>query len=388
MDATFARARTWAEIDLDALCANYQTAVALAGPQVTVGAVLKANAYGHGAVPVARALWAKGLKLALVACLSEALELKRALPDLPVLVMGCTPHTGFDAALGAGIALTVVSPRQAQQLSLAAQALGKTAAVHIKIDTGFHRLGMPPTQETVQAIAHMAQLPGLKIEGMFTHLALTDQPHDREQMRRFEQVVQGLGQAGVSIPILHVCDSIGLVRYPQWRLNLVRAGAFLYGVRPFGWDAPIPLPPTLALKTRIAQIHDIAAGEGVGYDALFVAQRPSRIAALPAGYGDGVPRRMTNTAFAGLHGRRAPVIGLVCMDQLMIDVTDIPQAREGDTVTLLGGTDENAIPYSEYANWADTNRNEAISIISRRVPRIYIQNGKIALIDDPILGGA
>lgn len=387
MDATFARARTWAEVDLDALCANFKTAVDLAGPDVLVGAVLKANAYGHGAVPVARALYKQGLKLALVACLSEALELKRALPQLDVLVMGYTPQTSFAYALDAGIALTVVSTDQARQLSDAAKGMGKTAVMHIKLDTGFHRLGMAPTQQTIESICEMAQLPGIKLQGLFTHLALTDLPHDQQQMQRFNFVAEGLAQAGISIPYLHVCDSIGLVRYPQWRLQLVRAGAFLYGVRPSNWNDPIPLPPTLTLKTRIAQIHEIAAGEGVGYDALFVAQRPTRIAALPVGYGDGVPRRMTNTAYVGLHGQRAKVVGLVCMDQLMIDITDIPQAQTGDIVTVLGGTDENAIPYMDYADWAKTNRNEAISIISRRVPRVYIKNGGIDSIDDPILGG-
>lgn len=381
MNTSYIR-RTWVEIDLDKLTHNYAQACKLCGPGVKVTCVLKSNAYGHGAVEVARALAQAGAESFAVSCVREALELRHNGITGEILVMGTTEEEALTEAIQKNIQLTVSSYVQAQAIQLAAQRLPSMAAIHIKIDTGMHRLGFVPGQETVYEILQIAKLPHIHIQGLYSHLALIGKERDQLQHDRLQVINEALRTEGLFIPELHLCDSIGLVRYPNWQYNRVRTGALLFGVWPMGSETmDFSCQETLTLKTTIAQITQVAMGEPVGYDDRELLKRDSRIATLCAGYGDGYPRCMSRTASVLIHGKLAPVIGLVCMDQMMVDVTDIPLAKPGDEVCLLGG----GISYMTYANWANTNRNEAITLVSRRPPRVYLKNGAVWKVVDELL---
>jgi len=351
-----------------------------------VAAVLKADAYGLGAVRVAETLLEEGVDMLAVACLPEALELRRHYPQAPILVMGHTPDEYLGLAAEHGVTATLFGVEQARILSRAAAGRGRRAAVHVKIDTGMHRLGMTPDPGSVETLSRMAELPGLRLEGIFTHLALRDADSDRRQFDLFLDVVAGAEARGLSFPLRHVCDSIGLMRYPDYRLDMVRVGAVLYGVRPMR----TPLYPDLeireaaVLRTRIARLARLAEGEGVSYDSSWTAPAGGAlVATLPVGYADGYRRCLSNKAQVVVRGRRAPVVGLICMDQLMVDVSGVPSVREGDEAFLLGG----GIGILEAADWAGTNRNEVLSSIGRRVPRVYLRGGRPVGEADYLLDG-
>ncbi|HEX2925017.1 MAG TPA: alanine racemase [Ruminiclostridium sp.] len=233
-------------------------------------------------------------------------------------------------------------------------------------------------QDTADIIGKMAQLKNLEIEGIFTHLALADRESDQKQYGLFSGLILSLEKAGINIPVKHVCDSIGMVRYPEYHMDMVRTGAFLFGAGPKDMaNSQSILRTSLTFKTRIAQIKEIRPGEGVSYDFTFVSDKVCRVGTLPVGYADGYMRCLSNKGFVSVCGKRARVIGLICMDQCMIDLTDIPEASEGDEVVLVGGNREAAVPVIETAELAGTNRNEILSVISRRVPRVYIRDGKV-----------
>ena len=378
---------TWAEINLDAIIHNYYEARKLLNKDTKLAAVLKADAYGHGALKVAEVLADEGADVLAVACLTEALELRGKLPDIPILIMGYTFDQHLKAAIEQNITLTVFSLKQAALISHIATELNKTAKIHIKIDTGFNRLGMKPGEAAEVEIAAVAGLKKLEIEGIFSHLALTDKENDEKQFSMFSRLVDGLENKGIHIPVKHICDSIGMVRYPQYQLDMVRAGALLYGAGPKDNNGSIKLDTALTLKTRIAQVKTIEQGEGVSYDFTFKADKKCRIGTLPAGYADGYPRCLSNKGFVMVCGRRSRVIGLICMDQCMIDLTDIPEACQGDEVVMIGGNGPDGIPLLETASIAETNRNEILSGISRRVPKVYIKNGSIADTVDYLISG-
>lgn len=378
----------WAEISLDVIIHNYHEARKLLKKGTKLAAVLKADAYGHGALKVAEVLADEGTDVLAVACLTEALELRRKLRDIPILIMGYTFDHHLKAAIENDITLTVFSLKQAGLISQIASELKKTAKIHIKIDTGFNRLGMRPGEAAEAEIAEIATLKRLEIEGIFSHLALTDKENDEKQFAMFSELVNILENKGIHIPVKHICDSIGMVRYPQFQLDMVRAGAFLYGAGPKdNPDRYISLETALTLKTRIAQVRTIQKGEGVSYDFTFKADRECRIGTLPAGYADGYPRCLSNKGFVMVHGKRAKVIGLICMDQCMTDLSDIPEAEQGDEVVMIGGNGQDSIPLLETASLAETNRNEILSGISRRVPKVYIKNGRVVDMVDYLVGG-
>jgi len=377
------------EVDLDLIAHNFRAVrrILAEGPPASDGrppkiaAVLKGNAYGLGSVAVARELLGAGVDLLAVACLPEALELRRRWADAPVLVMGHTPTECLGDAVRARLATTLFDWGQAEAVSAASVALGLRTPVHLKIDTGLNRLGLKPDPGTAQLIARMARLPGLWLEGIFTHLALRDAGSDADQFRRFVQVAGEAEAAGVTFPLKHVCDSIGMMRYPEYRLDLVRTGAILYGSRPL--RAPragaMDLRTPFAFRTRLSRVARVAEGEGAGYDESWRAPAGGAVlATAPAGYADGYPRSLSNKAQAVVRGRRVPVVGLVMMDQLILDVSGVPAAAAGDEVLLLGRAGEDEVGLEEVAGWAGTNRNEVLCMIGRRVPRIYRRGGRPA----------
>lgn len=374
--------RTWIDIDLDALIANYRTACGMT--RATVTCVVKANAYGHGAVRVAQALQAAGSESFAVSCAREGLELRRAGIRGEILVMGLTEAVMLPACIREGLTLTFGTLAGIREAETAAAAARRTLLGQLAVDTGFHRLGFDVTEAAADALAQAARgLQWLRLTGMFSHLGLITLERDRMQFDALMRMKSMLEARGLTFADVHLCDSIGLVRYPDWHMSRVRVGALLFGVRPFLTEhMPFEDQETLTFCTTVSQVRDVAAGEVVGYGDDQILERPARIATLCAGYGDGYPRCLSNgKGKVLLHGQWAPVVGLICMDQMMVDVTGIPQAAPGDTAILLGG----GVSYATYADWCDTNRNECISILSRRPVRVYRQGGKIVTVLDSLL---
>ena len=379
--------QTYYIVDLDIIRSNFLDLRRIVGGQVRIAAVLKADAYGHGAVMVARTLLAEGADLLAVATLSEAIELRTGLPEAEILVMGHTPDEFAGIAVRNRIMPTVFDLGNARAFSDAAGAAGGVVSIQIKLDTGMNRLGIKPYEKPVGVIEIISGLPSLKIAGIFTHLALRDRESDLAQYALYRETLAACGKLGIETGLRHVCDSIGTVRYPEFRLDMVRTGAALFGVRPYRmgpeYDAfPFPLAGTLV--TRIARLRRLGEGEMVSYDDSWKAPRGGTlVATLPIGYADGYPRRFGNNAEVVIRGQRAPVVGLVCMDQIMVDVGSVVEVREGDEVILLGG---GAIGLNEAAEWGSTNRNEILCGIGRRVPRVYIRDQKVLSFDNRLSG--
>jgi len=363
--------RCWAEVDLSQLVCNYRNALAHLKSGTQLICVLKADAYGLGAPMVAKRLWQEGQRFFAVASYNEAAQLRRELPECEVLILGLAGDVQLDRAIECGMLLTVFSGWYAERVIAAAKRIGKPARAHIKIETGLNRLGMNP-QDAADVIEGIAQTGCVQIEGLFTHLALRNQAADREQIDLLTGVRDALHACGVSGFMTHALDSIGMVRYPQDHLDAVRTGAWLYGVYPRGYAHPEESSLAITVKARVAQLHSVGAGECLGYDESHPLHRDSLIATLSCGYIDGYPRQ-NNRGEVEIRGMRAPVAGLVCMDQMMVDVTDIPGVCEGDEVILLGGS----IGVDEYAGWANLNRNESLARTGRRVPRVYMESGQV-----------
>ncbi len=373
MTPSEATARCWVEIDLDALISNYCEAIRILDGKSQLICVLKANAYGMGAKVVGQTLYKAGARFFAVACVSEAEELRSVLPDARILVMGLSGREEALRAIEKNIELTCYSKESASQLLEAASKAGQKVRAHIKLDTGLHRLGFAPCDD--EAMLAFAKDERVRLEGLYTHLALRNRQEDLRQFALFDRADALLKESGVAGYLRHACDSIGMVRYPERHMEAVRAGAWLYGVCPYRCPYPERDKLIARFMARISDIHQVPAGECVGYDEDHPLARSSRVATVSAGYVDGFPR-LNSLGRAVVCGKSAAVLGLVCMDQLMLDVTDIPLAAPGDTVTLLG--DE--IGLNEYAATAAMNRNECLSRMGRRVPKLYLKNGEPALI--------
>ncbi|MCK9443929.1 MAG: alanine racemase [Tissierellaceae bacterium] len=372
---------TWLEINLDNIKYNLQRARELIGPKIKIAAVLKANAYGHGSVYTAKALIEEGIDMLAVACLSEAIELRREYTNIPILIMGFTEDEHLRIAAQKNITLTIFSLEQAKLLSDIGKEINKNIKIHIKVNTGMNRIGFRANKETINTIEEIHSFGNIIIEGIFSHLALKNADTDREQFEIFMEIVKKLESRGIFIELKHICDGIGMVYYPDYRLDMVRIGSFIYGGQTLKKEAE-PLRLAMTFKTKISQVKEIEKGEGVGYDYDFVAPDKCIVGTLPVGYADGYMRCLTGKGEVIVRGKRASVIGKICMDQLMIDLTNIPEAKPGDEAILLGGYPGPSIPLAELAEKANTNKNEILSIISRRVPRIYTEDHKnVAQVD-------
>ena len=373
-----ATSRCWAEIDLSRLVQNYRNALMHLTPPTQLICVLKADAYGLGAPMVAKRLHMEGQRMFAVASYNEAAEIRRALPDCDVLILGLCGEAQLLKAIEAGMLLTVFSTTYATKVCAAARAVNCKARVHVKLETGLNRLGLEP-KEAAEAIVWMNESGLMQLEGLFTHLALRDAASDKAQLDLLKGCQAVLKQLGIQIPMVHALDSIGMVRYPDEHMDAVRTGAWLYGVYPRRYAHPEESQLTLTVKTRIAQLHHVAAGECLGYDETHPLQKDSIIATLSAGYIDGYPR-LNSLGEVEIRGCRAPVVGLVCMDQMMVDVSAIPDVCEGDEVILLGGS----IGVDEYAEWGKLNRNESLARTGKRVPRVYIEDGQVVAMADTL----
>ncbi len=353
-------------IDLNRLGRNMDAVRQMAGEDVAVMAVIKANGYGHGAVQIAPTLLEHGARYLAVARLEEAIPLREAYPEAPLFVLGYTPDRLLETAVAKRITLTIFSAHQARQLSEAGEKRGLNPTAHLKVETGFNRLGT----DDINELRAILQTPCLNVEGIYSHLALKDRPSDEIQLKRFLEMVHALEQEGYAFRYKHIADSISAVDYPDFRLNMVRPGAILYGMKSFENDCII-VEPVMSMQTRIARLRRIEAGEGVGYDLDWVAQRPSLIATLPFGYADGYPRALGGKGYVTIRGVKCPLVGILCMDQCVADVTDVPDVQEGDEAVIYGDGTQNTLSVAEAAQLAGCNKNEILCRLTHRPARIY-----------------
>jgi alanine racemase len=367
---------TWLEVDLGAIARNTRLVAELVGPKVAVLVSLKADAYGHGALPVARTVLHNGAHWLGVATVTEAAPLREAGIASPVLVFGYVAPWQAREAVRLDLRATVYATELAHALASAACDLGREVRVHVKIDTGMGRLGL--RGEDVPSILaffdEVRGLPGLVVEGVYTHLATADsrdQTYARMQIARFERVLAALDKRGWRPPLVHAANSAAMLALPETCYNLVRPGIAIYGLAP---SAEVPLPegfrPALAFKTQVAQVKVVPAGEGISYGATYVTSAPTRVATLPVGYADGFRRAPTNWGEVLVHGTRAPLVGRVCMDQCMIDITHIPGVHVGDEVVLIGRQGDDALTAEVVAGQLGTINYEVVAELLARVPRV------------------
>lgn len=364
------------EVNLDRIAYNMEQIRAMVGKDVKIAAVVKANGYGHGAVGIAPAIMEHGGDLLCVATLTEAIELKETYPEYPVLIMGLTPKEGFPAVLDYNILQTIDTLDQAKALASLARKKGAAAGIHIKYDTGFHRIGFPDNPESYRAIEEISRMEGLKIEGIFSHLVLLDDESNRRQYEAFCRAVKALRERGVVLPCCHLADSIASVDYPEYRMDMIRAGAIIYGLKGFH-KGRLDVRQALTFKTKINHITEIKAGEGVSYDFMWRTERDTRIGTLPFGYADGYPRNLRGKAKVTIRGKQVPVVGVLCMDQCMVDLGDVPEAQIGDEVIIYGDGTGNTLDIQAISVLAETNKNDIVARLSARPARIYLKDGKM-----------
>lgn len=365
--------RSWAEVHLDRLAWNYRALRARAPHSKFLGLV-KADAYGHGAVPVARALETLGADCLAVACLDEGIELREGGITCPILILGFTSPEDTADLLHYHMTQTVYDPALARDFSRAALAAGGRLRCHLKVDTGMSRLGIVCHEENVAAAAdaleEMYRLPGLEAEGLFQHFADADTSpsYSALQLRRYNAVLAELERRGCTFAIRHCCAGAATLNYPQAHYDMVRPGILLYGHVPdHACDGMIDVRPVMEVKSRIVSVKPLPKGTCVSYGRTFTLQRESMVAAVSIGYADGLPRLLSNRQEFLLRGQRVRQIGRVCMDMCMIDVTDVPDVRVGDPVTIFG----DGCPLQEKADTLGTISYELLCGISPRVPRIY-----------------
>lgn len=368
---------TYVKIDLDAIDRNFAAVQKKAN--VPVMAVVKADAYGHGAVQVARLLQGKCAFFG-VSSMLEALELRQAGLQEPILILGRTPVSGFADAIRENIRPTIFCYEDALALSDAAVNLGKNAPFHFAVDTGMGRIGFQPTAENADLCAKIAKLPHLTAEGLFSHFATADCADlsaARKQAQLFAEFDSMLKARGVNIPIRHLDNSAGLMNFPC-HYEMVRSGIVTYGMYPSDEvdSALLNISPALEWVSHVTHVKTLPAGCPISYGGTFVTSAPTTVATVPVGYADGYRRSLSNRFYVLIRGKKAPILGRICMDQMMVDVTDIPDVRPDDKVTLVGQNGDERITMEAISGMADSFNYEFVCGISRRVPRYYYQSGK------------
>jgi len=375
---------TWAEIDLDAIAFNIRTFKRHVGEKVRLIAVVKANAYGHGAVPVAEAALEAGATMVAVHRLIEGVELRKAGVKAPILILGYTPPDGAELAATWQLTPSLMTLEFAQALSSRAVALGVKVPVHIKVDSGMSRYGLMP-EETVGFLQSIANLPGISLEGLFTHFATADwidQSHVRQQLSIFNEVRAAARQAGFEFPLAHTANSAAMMKLPEAHLDAVRPGIAMYGMEPSSeWAPPFEIRPALTLKSLVSRVRLLPPGAGISYGRTFVTSRPTLAALVPVGYGDGFHRILSNQGAVLIRGRRASILGRVCMDQFVVDASDIPDVQQDDEVVLVGQQGEARIRAEEVAPLAGTINYEVTTSLLPRVARLYLKHGELVRVD-------
>ncbi len=375
--------RVCARIDLDAIEYNMEQMKANLKPGTSMLAVIKTDGYGHGALQISNLLEDKDYIWGYAtATLEEAVALRRAGRKKAILVLGCIFPDAIDQAIEHEIRITTYSLEAAKFISERAKALGKSAYVHIKLDTGMSRLGFLINQESVETIAEIAKLPGLILEGMFTHFAKsdeTDKGFTQVQFHNYLWMKEELEELGIRFPFYHVSNSAGIIDLPEVNLDLVRAGISIYGLYPSEQvkKDQVPLKPALELISHLAHIKWVPEGTPVSYGSTFVTEKATKIATIPVGYGDGYPRALSNKGYVLIKGKKAPILGRVCMDQFMVDVTEIEDLSFGDLVTLVGYNGGEHLPVEVLSDLSGRFNYEFVCDLGKRIPREFIRHGKV-----------
>lgn len=373
--------RVYAAIDLDAVCHNISEIKKLVGPDTKIMPVIKADGYGHGAVPVAKALNKIGVDGFAVAIIEEGIALRKQGITKPILILGYTSEYQYASLIQHEIEQTVFSYEMAEAISKFAVTMKKEARIHIKVDTGMNRIGFKPTEESVGQVQRIQKLPNIKIQGIFTHFACADEEDKtsaRYQKKLFDQFVSKIEEKGIEIPVKHASNSAAIMDLRECRMDMVRSGIITYGLYPSEEvdKSAIDLKPALSLISHVIHVKEVGPGEGVSYGSTFVTDRKTRIATIPVGYADGYPRALSSRGRVIIRGQYAPIIGRICMDQFMVDVTDIEGVSVMDRVTLVGTEGDKNISVEEAADLAGSFNYEFVCGIGKRVPRVYFQDGK------------
>ncbi len=372
--------RTWADISMDNLSHNYRLLRSGIPGDCRFLGVVKADAYGHGAVPVSRGLVDLGADYLAVSNMEEAVQLRRSYIRLPILILGYTPAFYAEDMVDMGVRQEVHSIEYALQLAEALAGTGKRLKIHIKLDTGMSRLGFfADSEETLDQIRRIAAMECFVTEGVFTHFPVADslsQEAEAETKRQFEAfaaMTDALAASGVHFKLRHCCNSAATLLHPEYALDMVRPGIATYGISPSEELAGrFDLRPLMSLRTTVSQIRPFEAGIGVSYGGTYVTPAPRTIAVLAIGYADGLARSLSNRVSFLLHGKRVPVVGRICMDMCMVDVTEVPEARVGDVVTVFGTDGDAAIPVDDLARLTGTIPYETLCSINKRTPRFYL----------------
>lgn len=373
--------RTWADISLDNLAHNYTVLRQNVPSSCRFLGVVKADAYGHGAVPISRRLTELGAEYLAVSNFEEAVQLRQADIRLPILILGYTPPIYAEDMADMGIRQEIHSLEYARRLSHQMEGTGKTLLAHLKLDTGMSRLGFFAYDNdlTLGEIKATSTLPGLRFEGVFTHFPVadsldeSDRSFTRQQYRRFSEMIDALKGAGVAFEIRHCCNSAGTILYPEFAMDMIRPGIATYGISPSPELAGmVDLRPLMSLRTTISQIRDFKEDVSVSYGRTYTTASPRRIAVLCIGYADGLSRALSNRVSFLLHGKRVPEVGRICMDMCMVDITDVPEAKQGDTVTIFGTDNAQTVTVDSIAEQLNTIPYEIFCDINKRTPRIYL----------------
>ena len=373
--------RTWAEIDLDALSHNFKEIRRITSPSAKILAVIKADAYGHGSTETAQALVENGADCLAVACADEGKQLRRDGIDAPILILGASSASDMEDLVNYSLMPTVFSYDFANELSKTAEKLNKPVKIHIKLDTGMSRIGFVTDVDDnalSDEILKIAALPHIEIDGIFSHFSTSDEAvrdYTKLQFERFMHVCDILEKKGLNIPTKHIANSAAIMMYPETHLDMVRAGIILYGLYPSEEvdKTRLDLKPVMTLKSRITMVKTLDSGRGVSYGKTYITNHPTKIATVPIGYADGYTRLLSGKAKISVNNTLAPVIGRICMDQCMIDVTNVNTINTGDEVIVFGAGDVTA---DDLADLIGTVNYEIICMLSMRIPRIYLKNGK------------
>ena len=373
--------RLKAVVSLDAIAHNFAEMKKNIAEGTKMIAVIKADGYGHGAEAIARLtdnysyIWGYA-----VATAEEALQLRNAGVEKPILILGLVFEEYFREMVAGDIRLTVCEYETAKKLSREAVRQDKTVHIHIGLDTGMSRIGFADTPESVEEIKKIAALDHLEIEGMFTHFARADETDKTpaDQLNRYLAFAELLEKSGVHIPLKHCSNSAGIIRMKEANLDAVRAGITIYGIYPSSEVERdiVKLEPAMELKSHISYVKDLEPGASISYGGTYTADKKIRVATIPAGYADGYPRTLSNKGWVLIHGQKAPILGRVCMDQFMVNVSDIPDVKAGDEVTLIGKDGDEFISIETFGDMSGRFSYEFACDISKRVPRVYLKNGK------------
>lgn len=381
--------RVWAEVDLDAIWENMVHMKENIAENTKILAVIKTDGYGHGGVPIAKMLEQLDFMFGYAAATyEEAHVLREAGVKKPILILGYTFPYCYEELIREEIRPAVYRRDTVEELAAAAAKVGKKAKVHIKVDTGMGRIGITPDEEGLEFVRFLIEHPELEVEGIFTHFAKSDEAdktsanHQLELFQNFIDKIQT--ELGITIPVKHCSNSAAILEMPQANMDMVRAGITTYGLYPSEEVSKdiVPLRAAMSLYSHIVYCKMIHAGQSVSYGGLFTAQKDTRVATIPVGYGDGYPRSLSGKGYVLIRGKKAPILGRVCMDQFMVDISEIPEAMDGDKVTLLGMDGTERITAEELGELSGRFNYEFVCDLGKRIPRVYIQHGEITEVRD------